>query len=82
MVQKVVNAETKADLKSRIMIRNADSCCPRGYCPSQNIFIKVQTQGSIAKEFKPKESRPKDLKPANGKTLAPPRINKPRKASR
>ena len=39
----------------------------------------MQTQGLTAKKSKPKKSRPKDLKPANEKTLALPRINKPKK---
>ena len=81
MVQRAVNAEAKAGLRSNIMVRDADFRCPRGYCPSQNTFTKVQTQGSTVKKSKPEKSRPKDLKPANGKTPAPPRINEPRKTS-
>ena len=82
MVQKAVNAEAKAGLKSSIMVRDADSRCPRGHRPSQNTSTKVQTQGSTAKESKPEESRPKELKLANEKTPAPPRTNEPRKTSR
>ena len=41
----------------------------------------MQTQGLTAKEPKPEESRPKNLKPANKKTPAPPRTNKPGKTS-
>ena len=79
MVQRLVNVEAKAGLKSNIIIQNADFRNPRGYCPSQNIFIKVQTQGLTAKKFKPKEFKSKDLKPTNKKTLAPPRTNESRK---
>ena len=43
MMQKVVNAKAKAGLNSSIIIRNADSYYPRGYCPSQNTFAKMQT---------------------------------------
>ena len=35
----------------------------------------MQTQGSIAKKFKPKESRPMETKPANGKSSALPCSN-------
>ena len=82
MVQRAVNAEAKAGLRSSIMVRNADSRCPRGHRPSQNTFTKVQTQGSTAKESKPEESRPKESKPADGKTPAPPRTDEPGKTSR
>ena len=43
MVQRAVNAEAKAGLRSSIMVRDADSRCPRGHCPSQNTSTKVQT---------------------------------------
>ena len=81
MVQRTVNVEVKAGLKLSIIVRNADFRCPRGYRLSQNTSIKVQTQGSTAKESKPKEFRPKDLKPANVKTPALPRSNELRKIS-
>ena len=81
-MQRIINVEAKAGLRSSIMIRDADSRCPRGHYPSQNTFFKVQTQGSIAKKSKPKEFRLKDSKPANGKTPAPPHINEPGKTSR
>ena len=80
-MQRAVNAEAKAGLRSSIMVWDADSRCPRDHRPSQNTSTKVQTQGSTAKESKPKESKPKDLKLANGKTPAPPRTNKPKKTS-
>ena len=79
MVQRAVNAEAKAGLKSSIMVQNADSCCLRDHCLSQYTFTKVQTPGSTAKKSKPKESQPKDLKLTNGKILAPPHTNKPGK---
>ena len=82
MVQKTVNAEAKADVRSSLLVRDADSRCPRSYCPSQNISAKVQTQSSIAKKSKPIKLRPKDLKLANKKTPAPPCINEPRKTLR
>ena len=81
-MQRVVNAEAKASLRSSIMVWDADSRCPRDHRLSQNTSTKVQTQGLTTKESKPKESRPKDSKPVNGKTPAPPRIYEPRKTSR
>ena len=82
MMQKAVNAEAKAGLRSSIMVRNADSCCLRGHRLSQNTSTKVQTQGSTVKESKPKESRLKDSKSAKGKTSAPPHTNELGKTSR
>ena len=79
MMQRAVNAETKAGLKSSIMVRDADFHCPRGHCPSQNTSTKVQTQGSTVKKSKSEVSRPKNLKPADEKTPVPPRTNKPGK---
>ena len=64
------------------MVRDADSRCPRGHCPSQNTSTKVQTQGSTVKESKPEKSRPKESKHADGKNPAPPRTNEPGKTSR
>ena len=72
----MVNAEAKAGLKSSIMVWNVDSCYPRDHCPSQNTSAKVQTQGLTAKKSKPKESRPKKAKLANGKSSILPRSNK------
>ena len=82
MMQRVVNIEIKAGLRLNIMVWDTDSRCSRGYCPSQNTSTKMQTQGLTAKESKPEESRPKDLKLANGKTPAPPRTNELKKTSR
>ena len=81
MVQKMVNAEAKAGLRSSIMVRDADSRCPRGHRPSKTTSAKVQTQGSTAQESKPEESRLKDLKLADEKTPAPPHTNEPKKSS-
>ena len=43
MVQKAVNAEAKAGLRSSTMVRESDAHCPRGYRPSHNTSSKVQT---------------------------------------
>ena len=82
MVQRAVNAEAKAGLRSSIMVRDANSHCPRSHRPSYNTSTKVQTQGSTVKESKPEKSRPKKSKLPNGKTPAPPHTNEPRKTSR
>ena len=43
MMQRAINAEAKAGLRSSILIRNADSRCLRDHRPSQNTSTKVQT---------------------------------------
>ena len=42
IIQKTVNVKAKTNLMSSIMVRDTDSRCPRGHCPSQNYFTKVQ----------------------------------------
>ena len=75
IVQRAVNAEAKAGLKSSAMVRNSDIHCPRGHYPSNNTASKMQTQGTSAKEPRPEESRPKEAKPVKKKASAPPRTN-------
>ena len=67
MVQRAVNAEVKAGLRSSTMVRESDARCPKGHRPSSS---KVQTQGSNHKA----SSRSKEPKPKNPK-LAPSRDN-------
>ena len=43
MVQKTVNVEAKAGLKSRTIVQDSDICYPRGYYPFNNTASKVQT---------------------------------------
>ena len=81
MVQKMVNADAKAGLRSSIIVQDTNSRCPKNHCLSQNTSAKVQTQGSTVKKSKPEEFKPKDSKPVNGKTPALPRTNKPGKTS-
>ena len=65
MVQKAVNAKAKAGLKSSTMVWKSDARCFRGYRPSHNNFLKVQTQGSSYKDSPRSEKpKPKDPKPA------------------
>ena len=83
MVQRAVNGEAKAGLRSSIMIWDADSRCPRGHHLSHNISAKVQTQDLIAKELKPEESKPKESKPVSIRSFALSRTdsNEPAKPS-
>ena len=71
MVQRIVNAEAKAGLRSSTMVRDSDIYCPRGHCPSNSTASKVQTQGITGKESNPKESRPKEFKLVEDKTPTP-----------
>ena len=65
MMQRAVNAEAKADLRSSTMVRDLDARCPRGHRPSHNTSSKVQSQGSNNKDSsRSEEPKPKDLKPA------------------
>ena len=63
MVQKAVNVEAKANLRSSTMVWDLDICCPRSHRPSYNTFLKVQTQGS-KNSFRPKKPKLKDPKSA------------------
>ena len=63
MVQRAVNAEAKAGLKSSTMVRDSDGGCFRGYRPSYNTSSKVQTQGFKGSSHS-KKLKPKDLKPS------------------
>ena len=70
MMQRAVNAEAKADLRSSTMVRDLDARCPRGHRPSHNTSSKVQSQGSNNKDSSHfEEPKPKDPK------LALPRDN-------
>ena len=63
MVQRAVNAEVKANLRSSTMVRELDACCPRGHRLSHNTSFKMQTQGSSHKNSpRSKEPKPKDPK--------------------
>ena len=62
MVQRAVNAEAKAGLRSSAIVRDLDIYCPRGHRPSNSTASKMQTQGTTAKEPRPKKSKSKDTK--------------------
>ena len=84
MVQKAVNTEAKAGLRSSIMVQDLDIRCPRDHCPSNSTASKVQIQGITVKESKSEEFRPKELKSTKNKKSAPPhfKFTKPGKTSR
>ena len=63
MIQKTVNIEVKTSLKSIIMVRDSDICYSQGYYPSNNIALKMKTQGIFVKDFSRSEkSKIKDPK--------------------
>ena len=69
MVQKAVNAEAKAGLRSSTMVWDSDAYCPRSHRPSYNTSSKVQTQDS--KDLsRPKKTKPKDSKSASSRDNA------------
>lgn len=82
IVQKVVNVEAKAGLRSSIMVRHSDIRCLRGKRLSNNTFSKVQNQETTIKETCAEESKPKEAKSNNSKTPIPPRSNEPIKPNR
>lgn len=59
-------------LKSSTIVQDSDAHCPRGHCFFYATLAKIQIQGFNIKESKPKKSRSKETKLANGKTPAPP----------
>ena len=63
MVQKAVNAEAKAGLRSSIIVRDSDAGFLRGHRLSHNTSSKVQTQGS-KDSFCSQNPKPTDPKPA------------------
>ena len=75
MVQKTVNAEVKTGLRSNTIVWNLDAYCLRGYRPSYNTSLKMQTQGSNNKDFsrseKPKSKDPKPAPLRNNAAIKP-----------
>ena len=71
MVQRAVNAESKAGLRSSAMVRDSDIRYSRGHRPFNNTAAKVQTQGT--KDFHPEEPKIKEARPAPSRAKA----NKP-----
>ena len=69
MMQRAVNAEAKACLRSSSMVRDSDIRCPRGHRPSNSTAAKVQTQGS--KDSHPEEPKAKEVKPTRAEANEP-----------
>ena len=67
MVQRAVNAESKAGLRSSAMVRDSDIRCPRGHRPSNSTASKVQTQGTTAKDSHQEEPKVKEVKPISSR---------------
>ena len=63
MVQKAVNAEAKAGLRSSTMVWDPDIHYPRGYQPSNSTVLKIQTQGTTTKDSQPEEPKVKEIRP-------------------
>ena len=63
MMQKVVNI----CLKFSIIVWDIYFCCFRSYYLFYNILVKIQVQDLTTKEFKPKKSWLKNLKPIKKK---------------
>ena len=67
IVQRAINAEAKAGLKSTIMVQDSDICCPWGHRLFNNTASKMQTQGIIANNF----SRLEEFKTKDPKSVPP-----------
>ena len=68
MVQRAVNAEAKAGLRSSIMVRDSDIRCPKGHRLSNSTAAKVQTQET--KDFHPEEPKVKEVRPTPSRAKA------------
>ena len=68
MVQKAVNVESKAGLRSSTMVRDSDIRCPRGHRSSNSTAAKMQTQGT--KDSHPEEPKVKETRPAPSRAEA------------
>ena len=59
IMQRAVNAEAKAGLRSSTMVWELDACCPRGYRPSHNTFFRCRPKSSATRTH----HTPKNLSP-------------------
>ena len=75
MVQRAVNVETKAGLRSSAIVQDLDIRCPQDHRLSNSTASKVQIKGTSTKEPRPEESRTKEAKPAKEKAPALLRTN-------
>ena len=65
MVQKAVNVEAKAGLRSSTMIWDSEFHCRRGHRPSNSTASKVQTQRVTAKDSHIEEPKVKEVRPTS-----------------
>ena len=63
MVQRTINVESKASLRSSAMVRDSDICCLRGHHHSNSIALKVQTQETTVKDSHQEKPKVKEVKP-------------------
>lgn len=70
MIQKVINAKAKADLKPSAIVWELDACYSKGHCLFYNTFSKIQTQYLTTKKSKPEKYKPKKSKTDNKKSFA------------
>ena len=72
MVQRTVNAEAKAGLRSCTMVQDSKICCSKDYHPFNNTASKVQTQGTIAKDsLCPEKPKAKETKSVRANAVEP-----------
>ena len=72
MMQRAVNEETKAGLKSSIMVRDSDIHCPRGHRPSNSTASKVQAHGTTTKDsFCLEKPKAKETKSVHANAVEP-----------
>ena len=64
MVQRTVNAKANTGLRSSTMIQDLDIRCPKGHYSSNSTALKVQTQGTTAKNSYSKEPKIKEVRPS------------------
>ena len=74
-MQRAINVEAKAGLKTSTIVWNLDVYCFKDQRPFYNTSLKMQIQETTVKEPCTKESRTKKIKLANSKTSVPPHSN-------
>ena len=79
MVQRAVNAEAKAGLKSSAMVQDADIRCPRSHRPLNSTTSKMQTKGTTAKDSHQEELKVKEVKPTSSRAAE---VSEPLKQAR
>ena len=62
MMQKTINVEANAGLRSNTMVRNLYIYCPRGHRPFNSTASKVKTKGTTVKNSHPEEPKVKEVK--------------------